>query len=154
MLPLCLALVALQSSDKEKNQSLSQALAQSNARLIIMQNNNSNVCDCSIIAGATNMNMETLMNLFGGLGTGSLAVPNRSNGCYSFSFVFIYTFSFALHSFHSIILSVPPEELYATQLTQLQEMGFFDTQENIRALIATAGNVHAAVERLLGSPGL
>ncbi|KAL7229045.1 hypothetical protein ACSBR2_007694 [Camellia fascicularis] len=50
-------------------------------------------------------------------------------------------------------LDVPPEELYATQLSQLQEMGFFDTQENIRALRATSGNVHAAVERLLGNPG-
>ncbi|OMO79985.1 hypothetical protein CCACVL1_13256 [Corchorus capsularis] len=49
--------------------------------------------------------------------------------------------------------TVPPEELYATQLSQLQEMGFFDTQENIRALRATAGNVHAAVERLLGNSG-
>ncbi|KAL6642758.1 hypothetical protein ACP70R_020939 [Stipagrostis hirtigluma subsp. patula] len=48
---------------------------------------------------------------------------------------------------------VPPEELYATQLTQLQEMGFIDTVENIQALIATAGNVHAAVERLLGNLG-
>ncbi|XP_028087226.1 ubiquitin domain-containing protein DSK2a-like [Camellia sinensis] len=47
---------------------------------------------------------------------------------------------------------VPPEELYATQLSQLQEMGFFDTQENIRALRATSRNVHAAVERLLGNP--
>lgn len=52
-----------------------------------------------------------------------------------------------------VFLVVPPEELYATQLTQLQEMGFFDTQENIRALRATSGNVHAAVERLLGNPG-
>ncbi|KDP43753.1 hypothetical protein JCGZ_22380 [Jatropha curcas] len=78
--------------------------------------------------GAPNtMGLEMLMNMFGGLGAGSLAVPNRSN--------------------------VPPEELYATQLSQLQEMGFFDTQENIRALIATAGNVHAAVERLLGNSG-
>lgn len=49
--------------------------------------------------------------------------------------------------------NLPPEELYATQLTQLQEMGFFDTQENIRALSATAGNVSAAVERLLGNLG-
>ncbi|KAM7475213.1 hypothetical protein LguiB_022456 [Lonicera macranthoides] len=49
--------------------------------------------------------------------------------------------------------TVPPEELYATQLSQLQEMGFFDTQENIRALRATSGNVHAAVERLLGNLG-
>lgn len=51
------------------------------------------------------------------------------------------------------VLVVPPEERYATQLSQLQEMGFFDTQENIRALIATAGNVHAAVERLLQNFG-
>uniref|UniRef100_A0A7N0T960 Uncharacterized protein n=1 Tax=Kalanchoe fedtschenkoi TaxID=63787 RepID=A0A7N0T960_KALFE len=49
--------------------------------------------------------------------------------------------------------AVPPEELYATQLGQLQEMGFFDTQENIRALQATSGNVHAAVERLLNNLG-
>ncbi|KAL3345843.1 hypothetical protein AABB24_024669 [Solanum stoloniferum] len=75
-----------------------------------------------------NMGMEMLMNMFGGLGSGGLGgVPNRSN--------------------------VPPEELYATQLAQLQDMGFFDTQENIRALVATAGNVHAAVERLLGNLG-
>uniref|UniRef100_M1BLY6 Ubiquitin protein 2 n=1 Tax=Solanum tuberosum TaxID=4113 RepID=M1BLY6_SOLTU len=52
-----------------------------------------------------------------------------------------------------ISVAVPPEELYATQLTQLQEMGFFDTQENIRALTASGGNVHAAVERLLGNLG-
>ncbi|KAI8017471.1 Ubiquitin domain-containing protein DSK2b [Camellia lanceoleosa] len=74
-----------------------------------------------------NMGLEMLMNMFGGLGIGSPAVPDRSD--------------------------VPPEELYATQLSQLQEMGFFDTRENIQALIATAGNVHAAVERLLGNPG-
>ncbi|XP_022873320.1 ubiquitin domain-containing protein DSK2b-like isoform X1 [Olea europaea var. sylvestris] len=74
-----------------------------------------------------NMGLEMLMNMFGGLGAGGLSVPSNPN--------------------------VPPEELYATQLSQLQEMGFFDTQENIRALRATSGNVHAAVERLLGNPG-
>ncbi|CAL5393330.1 unnamed protein product [Camellia sinensis] len=75
-----------------------------------------------------NMGLEMLMNMFGGLGIGSPAVPVRSD--------------------------VPPEELYATQLSQLQEMGFFDTRENLQALIATVGNVHAAVERLLGNPVL
>ncbi|KAJ6897289.1 hypothetical protein NC651_023227 [Populus alba x Populus x berolinensis] len=74
-----------------------------------------------------NTGLDMLMNMFGGLGAGSLLVPNQPD--------------------------VPPEELYATQLSQLQEMGFFDTQENIRALRATAGNVHAAVERLLGNLG-
>ncbi|MQM04771.1 hypothetical protein Taro_037575 [Colocasia esculenta] len=75
----------------------------------------------------SNMGLEFLMNMFGGLAAGGLNAPNTSD--------------------------VPPEQLYATQLSQLQEMGFFDTQENIRALSATAGNVHAAVERLLGNPG-
>ncbi|GAV83042.1 ubiquitin domain-containing protein, partial [Cephalotus follicularis] len=50
-----------------------------------------------------NVGLETLINMFSGLGSGSLAVPSRSD--------------------------VPPEQLYATQLSQLQEMGFFDTQE-------------------------
>ncbi|KAK9010957.1 hypothetical protein V6N11_043819 [Hibiscus sabdariffa] len=72
-----------------------------------------------------NMSLETLMTMFGGLGAGSLGVPNRSN--------------------------VPPEERYARQLLQLQEMGFIDTRENIQALIGSAGNVHAAVEWLLGN---
>jgi ubiquilin len=77
--------------------------------------------------GLNNAGLDALMNMFGGLGAGGLTVPNTPD--------------------------VPPEELYATQLSQLQEMGFFDTQENIRALRATSGNVHAAVERLLGSLG-
>lgn len=77
--------------------------------------------------GPDNMGLDMLMNMFGGLGTGGFTMPNNSN--------------------------VPPEELYATQLAQLQEMGFFDTGENIQALRATAGNVHAAVERLLGNLG-
>jgi len=42
-----------------------------------------------------------------------------------------------------------PETAYANQLQQLQEMGFFDRDANIRALQATGGNVSAAVERLL-----
>ena len=44
----------------------------------------------------------------------------------------------------------PPTQLYATQLTQMAEMGFTDAEANVRALQATGGNVHAAVERLLG----
>ncbi|KAF1334415.1 Ubiquitin family protein, partial [Globisporangium splendens] len=42
-----------------------------------------------------------------------------------------------------------PEELYASQLTQLVDMGFSNREQNIRALQATQGNVHAAVDRLL-----
>lgn len=82
-------------------------------------------------AGTTpgNVNLNSLMSMFSGLGAGGGlgGVPN--------------------------VPTVPPEERYATQLAQLQEMGFFDPQENIRALLATNGNVHAAVERLLGNFG-
>ncbi|CAL9210681.1 unnamed protein product [Musa hybrid cultivar] len=75
------------------------------------------------MAGVTNNNgLGLLMNMFSGLGSGT-GVANNPD--------------------------VPPEERFATQLTQLREMGFFDTQENIRALSATAGNIHAAVEWLL-----
>ena len=43
----------------------------------------------------------------------------------------------------------PPEVRFQVQLQTLTEMGFFDADENIRALLATGGNVHLAVERLL-----
>eukprot|EP00252_Welwitschia_mirabilis_P021566 TRINITY_DN555_c0_g1_i5.p1 TRINITY_DN555_c0_g1~~TRINITY_DN555_c0_g1_i5.p1 ORF type:complete len:548 (+),score=127.59 TRINITY_DN555_c0_g1_i5:157-1800(+) len=76
-------------------------------------------------AGGNNLGLDTLLGMFGGLG--NMENQNPSNE--------------------------PPEELYATQLAQLQEMGFYDVQENIRALTATRGNVHAAVERLLGNLG-
>jgi len=44
---------------------------------------------------------------------------------------------------------VRPEILYRAQLSALNEMGFYDAERNIAALIATGGNVQAAVERLL-----
>lgn len=77
------------------------------------------------VAGANNLGLENLLGVFGGLGGAN--TQNASN--------------------------VPPEQLYATELAQLQEMGFVNTQENIRALSATGGNVNAAVERLLGNLG-
>lgn len=40
-------------------------------------------------------------------------------------------------------------QFYATELTQLQQMGFVNTRQNIRALIASAGNVRVAAYRLL-----
>lgn len=44
-----------------------------------------------------------------------------------------------------------PEEAYASQLQQLQDMGFYDREANIRALVAAGGNVNVAVERLLST---
>ena len=45
-----------------------------------------------------------------------------------------------------------PEVLYATQLQQLQDMGFFNASENVRALQLCGGNVEAAVEYLFSKP--
>lgn len=45
----------------------------------------------------------------------------------------------------------PPEERYRTQLEQLATMGFMNREANLQALIATFGDVSAAVERLLQS---
>ncbi|KAL7596862.1 hypothetical protein Lser_V15G30142 [Lactuca serriola] len=67
------------------------------------------------------MGLDMLMSMFGGLGAGGIGVPN--------------------------VPDVAPEQLYATQLCQLQEMGFFDVQENIRVFSATSGNVHALLLR-------
>lgn len=45
----------------------------------------------------------------------------------------------------------PPEIRFQQQLQQLQDMGFYDAQMNLRALQMTNGNVNAAVEFLLRS---
>ncbi|KAJ8447441.1 hypothetical protein Cgig2_019435 [Carnegiea gigantea] len=107
------------------------------------QSNQDSIQTAGTGGNANNLGLEMLMNMFGGLGAGGLTAPENPNGE-------MHCITFLLTAQLS---AVPPEELYATQLTQLQEMGFFDTQENIRALQATRGNVHAAVERLLGNMG-
>lgn len=45
--------------------------------------------------------------------------------------------------------TVPPEQRYQTQLDQLAAMGFVNREANLQALIASFGDVNAAVERLL-----
>ncbi|KAJ8937038.1 hypothetical protein NQ318_016294 [Aromia moschata] len=45
--------------------------------------------------------------------------------------------------------SAPPEQRYGPQLEQLAAMGFSNRDVNLQALIATFGDVNAAVERLL-----
>lgn len=44
----------------------------------------------------------------------------------------------------------PPEERYADQLSQLNEMGFYDFDQNVAALRRSGGNVQGAVNFLLG----
>lgn len=43
----------------------------------------------------------------------------------------------------------PAEVRYRDQLAQLEEMGFSEKTANVRALLATGGNVQAAIEYLL-----
>jgi ubiquilin len=48
--------------------------------------------------------------------------------------------------------SRPPEERYATQLRQLNEMGFFEFERNIQALTRSGGDVNGALEWLFSQP--
>ena len=43
----------------------------------------------------------------------------------------------------------PPEERYADQLRQLNDMGFFDFERNVEALRRSGGSVQGAIEQLL-----
>ncbi|KAL3289780.1 hypothetical protein HHI36_023175 [Cryptolaemus montrouzieri] len=45
--------------------------------------------------------------------------------------------------------NLPPEQRYQQQLEQLTAMGFLNREANLQALIATFGDINAAVERLL-----
>ncbi|KAI5991726.1 hypothetical protein F5J12DRAFT_922715 [Pisolithus orientalis] len=48
----------------------------------------------------------------------------------------------------------PPEERFQVQLQQLQEMGFTNASQNVRALLATGGNVQAAIEYIFSGGGV
>ncbi|KAJ7867666.1 hypothetical protein B0H14DRAFT_2730619 [Mycena olivaceomarginata] len=50
--------------------------------------------------------------------------------------------------------SRPPEERFQVQLQQLQDMGFTNASQNVRALLATGGNVHSAIEYILNGGGI
>jgi len=59
-------------------------------------------------------------------------------------------FASAAHTPASMSSMSDPAATFASQNQQLQDMGFGDQAANLRALVATQGNVNAAVERLLG----
>ncbi|KAF9032792.1 hypothetical protein BJ165DRAFT_1516848 [Panaeolus papilionaceus] len=50
--------------------------------------------------------------------------------------------------------SRPPEERFQVQLQQLQDMGFSNASQNVRALLATGGNVQAAIDYIFSGGGL
>ncbi|KAF9476191.1 hypothetical protein BDN70DRAFT_882730 [Pholiota conissans] len=47
-----------------------------------------------------------------------------------------------------------PEERFQVQLQQLQDMGFTNAQQNVRALLATGGNVQNAIDYIFSGGGL
>uniref|UniRef100_A0A667X865 Ubiquilin 4 n=1 Tax=Myripristis murdjan TaxID=586833 RepID=A0A667X865_9TELE len=47
--------------------------------------------------------------------------------------------------------AMTPEVRFQSQLDQLNAMGFINREANLQALIATGGDINAAIERLLGS---
>jgi hypothetical protein len=80
-------------------------------------------------------------NVLGGMGiTTATPVPNTSTSSSSTT-----TTSRPITTVQS------PAERYASQVAQLQSMGFTDASANLEALVQTGGNINAAVERLLGS---
>lgn len=48
----------------------------------------------------------------------------------------------------------PPEERFEAQLQQLRDMGFINASQNVRALLATGGDVQGAVEYIFNGLGL
>lgn len=65
-------------------------------------------------------------------------------------------FVVALYIFTPVIVTVlsqtqTPEVRFQQQLEQLSAMGFINREANLQALIATGGDINAAIERLLGS---
>ncbi|XP_055488949.1 ubiquilin-1-like isoform X1 [Leucoraja erinacea] len=57
----------------------------------------------------------------------------------------------ALAGTNTQTLTPNPEVQFQQQLDQLSAMGFLNREANLQALIATGGDVNAAIERLLGS---
>ncbi|EKJ78541.1 hypothetical protein FPSE_01265 [Fusarium pseudograminearum CS3096] len=69
--------------------------------------------------------MQQMMQMFGGGGMGATANPPAPAD------------------------NRPPEERYAEQLRQLNDMGFFDFDRNVAALRRSGGSVQGAIEHLL-----
>jgi UBA/TS-N domain len=56
--------------------------------------------------------------------------------------------------FHFLIFLLMSHDINLLSAQQLQDMGFTNASQNIRALLATSGTVHAAIEYILGGSGL
>ncbi|XP_049300982.1 ubiquilin-1 [Anopheles funestus] len=91
-------------------------------------------------AGATNTNSATTAT-----GASAAAQPPNNDGLFS---EFMARMINGMASGTSDT-NIPPEERYRSQLEQLTAMGFVNREANLQALIASFGDINAAVERLL-----
>lgn len=98
-------------------------------------------------ATGTNTNTNT---------TSSTPSPNASNPSANAPFPLFNPFlsGFGGAGATSPADSRPPEERYASQLQSLRDMGFTNAQQNVRALLASGGDVQAAVEYILSGGGV
>lgn len=73
---------------------------------------------------------------------------------YACIYVCVCVFLLILFSYLPFLLLMQtqtPEVRFQSQLDQLNAMGFINREANLQALIATGGDINAAIERLLGS---
>jgi ubiquilin len=109
------------SSMMANPQLLQQMFEPSNMQAMLqMQRSMQQLQANGLMPGMTGMDPMMMQQLMGGQGMGAAPAP-----------------------------VVDPEVTWATQIQQLQDMGFYDRASNISALRATNGNVNLAVERLL-----
>ncbi|RKU43517.1 hypothetical protein DL546_005697 [Coniochaeta pulveracea] len=85
--------------------------------------------------------IQQVMQLMGGAGGASAGFPGGLGGFGGFG---------APAAAPAPSDNRPPEERYAEQLRQLNDMGFFDFDRNVEALRRSGGSVQGAIEHLLG----
>uniref|UniRef100_A0A1A9WDQ8 Ubiquilin-4 n=1 Tax=Glossina brevipalpis TaxID=37001 RepID=A0A1A9WDQ8_9MUSC len=94
----------------------------------------------------TNTTNTNTMTNTGGSGTNQTTAPGGGPNAQSFN-------DFMTRMLNGMSITAdntqPPEVRYQSQLEQLAAMGFANREANLQALIATFGDINAAVERLL-----
>ncbi|XP_034476929.1 ubiquilin-1 [Drosophila innubila] len=104
------------------------------------------------VNSANNSSPATAQNAVnaGGVGVGGGAAPNLAPGGGPNAQLFNDFMMRMLNGMSNNADSTqPPEVRYQSQLEQLANMGFANREANLQALIATFGDINAAVERLL-----
>jgi ubiquilin len=96
------------------------------------------------------LNMLSMLGGMGGAGAGGLGGAGAGAGAGAGGAMPNYADLFGLPNQSAAPADTrPPEERFAEQLRQLNEMGFYDFDRNVEALRRSGGNVQGAIEHLL-----